>query len=155
MNSADDIDALIDLVASHPAAYFVGGRSPSVVAAAEEALGHVLPAGFRSFVLRLRAGSVGSSEIYGVIREPFDGPVPCAIWSTISDRSGPSNLPSTMIVIGSDGMGGSYVLDSAQGEDPPVSVWNGGRSSANDELEVIATSFAGYLYAVLEFEVLG
>lgn len=150
VQSGEGIEELIRRCNAHPDAFFAGEREESVVAAAEAALGYPLPAAYRTFVLRLGAGSVGSSEIYGVISEPFDGPIPDAVWSTIKDRLPPSNLPDRMVVIGDDGMGGSYVLDTAEGNDPPVRVWNGGRSMADDELQLIAPSFEAHLRAILE-----
>lgn len=152
MLGADEIEELIRRCNSHPDAFFVGPRQEQVVAAAEAALGHSLPVDYRTFVLRLGAGSVRSSEIYGVIREPFEGPIPCAVWSTITERLPPSNLPDGMIVVGADGMGGLYVVDTAEEKDPPVRVWNGGRSTADDELEVIASGFAAHLRSILDFE---
>ena len=80
-----------------------------------------------------------------MISEPFDGPVPDAVWATLEERAAPSNLPPSMIVIGVDGMGGSYVLDTAKGEDPPVEVWNGGHSEPEDALERISPTFGEFL----------
>lgn len=138
-------DEALRLMIDEDLADFVGERSDELVVAAEQALGVRFPPTYRQFLGSLGAGSFGSFEVYGVISQPFDGPVPDAVWATLEERAAPSNLPPSMIVIGADGMGGSYILDTANGEDPPVEVWNGGDSQPGDELERIAPTFGEFL----------
>ncbi|MBW3547367.1 MAG: SMI1/KNR4 family protein [Actinobacteria bacterium] len=107
----------------------------------------------RTFVLRFGAGSMGAHEFYGVINTPFSGGVPDGVWSTLSDRAGPSQLPRTMIAIGDDGMGGTYVLDTAKALEPPVEVWNGGASRPGEPLEQLAPDFATFLLDAVQREV--
>jgi hypothetical protein len=146
------LDEALQLIGDADLADFVGERPDALVTAAEDALGLRFPPAYRQFVSRLGAGSFGSFEVYGVISEPFDGPVPDAVWATLGERAEPSNLPPSMIVIGVDGMGGTYVLDISKGAQPPVEVWNGGRSVADDELEIIAPSFGEFLLEAVEDE---
>jgi hypothetical protein len=107
------------------------------------------------FVRTLGAGSFGSFEIYGVIELPFEGPIPDAVWATLEERAEPSNLPLSMVVIGDDGMGGTYVLDTAKGAEPPVEVWNGGASVPDDELEILAPTFGDFLLESVRDELSG
>jgi hypothetical protein len=138
------VEHAVALCQHHPRAYFAGPR-PELVAAAESALGVALPPSYRRFVETLGAGNIGSFEVYGLISQPFDGPIPDAVWATLTSRRGPSQLPPSMVVIGDDGMGGEYVLDTAKGPEPPVEVWYGGASTPGDVLERVAESFGAFL----------
>lgn len=138
------VEHAIALCQHHPSAHFAGPR-PELVAPAESALGVALPPSYRCFVERLGAGSISPFEVYGLISEPFDGPIPDAVWATLNSRRGPSQLPPSMVVIGDDGMGGEYGLDTAQGPEPPVEVWYGGASTSGDVLERVAESFGAFL----------
>ena len=88
------INKLLERCTLHPSASFTGPREESIVAAAEEALGHSLPSAYRTFVLRLGAGSIGSSEVYGVIGESFDGPVPDAVLPAVYANDQPARNAS-------------------------------------------------------------
>ena len=116
-----------------------------MIAAAEGRLGLRFPATYRRFLLRLGAGSFGAAEFYGVIAEDFSGPLPDGVWVTLTSRAGPAALPSSMVVIGEDGMGGYYVLDTAADDEPPVVVWNGGDSEPGDPLETVAPDFGAFI----------
>jgi hypothetical protein len=143
---SDALDRAFEVIDAHPdLADFVGSRDEDVVAAAEHHLGVSYPADYRRFLHRFGAGSFGAHEVYGVIHRDFSGPVPDGVWLTTTDRAGPSALPTTLIVIGSDGMGGSYVLDASLGDDPPVCVWQGGASRPTDHLEQVAPDFGTFL----------
>lgn len=145
------VEEAIAICERHDGACFAGPRAELVVSA-ETALGFSLPPSYRVFVGRLGAGSIGGFEIYGLIREPFSGVIPDAVGYTLRERDAPSNLPNSMIVIGSDGMGGDYVLDVSKGEEPPVEVWEGGRSIASDQLERVGGSFGEWLLANVKLE---
>ena len=134
-------------------AHFAGPRDEQVVAEAEAVLGVRFPPSYRTFVLRFGAGSIGAHEFYGVINTRFSGGVPDGVWLTLSDRAGPSELPRTMIAIGDDGMGGTYVLDTAKALEPPVEVWNGGASRPGEPLEQLAPNFATFLLDAVQREV--
>ncbi|HVM13156.1 MAG TPA: SMI1/KNR4 family protein, partial [Egibacteraceae bacterium] len=124
--------------------HFVGPRDEAVVREAERALDVRFPPSYRTFVLAFGAGSAGSEEFYGVVEPDFSGPVPDAVWVTLQERQGPAGLPQTMVAIGHDGMGGTYVMDTAKGEEPPVEVWQGGASRPGDDLERIAADFGAF-----------
>ncbi len=137
----DELREALELIHRHgERSHFVGRRDEHLVLAAEERLGITFPVAYRRFVLRLGAGSFGAAEFYGLIDTDFSG-LPDAVWVTLQSREEPSRLPSTMVVVGEDGMGGDYVLDAAKGTDPPVEVWSGGISDSADELEQVAGSF--------------
>jgi len=138
------VEHAVALCQRHPSAHFAGPR-PELVPSAESALGVALPPSYRRFVERLGAGSIGPFEVYGLTSEPFDGPIPDAVWAKLTSRRGPSQLPASMVVIGDDGIGGEYVLDTAKGAEPPVELWYGGASTSGDLLERVADSFGAFL----------
>ena len=146
------VDEALRLIGDGDLADFVGPRPDALVVAAEQALGVQFPSSYRRFVSTLGAGSFGSFEIYGLIAEPFDGPVPDGVWATLDERAEPSHLPPSMIVVGVDGMGGTYVLDTAKGAEPPVEVWTGGSSHPDDELECVAATFGDFLLTAVRDE---
>ena len=131
MSALDDAFAVLDGEGD-----VVGARDEALVAAAEAALGLRFPPSYRQFLRRYGAGGIGAFEVYGVVEEPFEGPVPDGVWMTLDARPA---LPATAVVLGDDGMGGLYVLDTAHGDDPPVEVRSG------DESELVAPSFADWL----------
>jgi hypothetical protein len=136
--SAADLDAALQVFAENPErAFFAGRRPETLLTSAERALGGRLPPTYREFVERLGAGSFGSVEIYGIIAEPFDGPIPDAVWVTLNERRG-GLLPRDMIIVGDSGDGGYYCI--RQGEDGPVFLL-----SANGASEVVASDFGTYL----------
>ncbi|NWE51496.1 SMI1/KNR4 family protein [Brevundimonas sp. P7753] len=132
------IDSALAIVAKHPdRAFFAGPRPEKLIVQAELALGGSLPPSYRRFVERLGAGSFGSAEVYGIIEEPFDGPVPDAVWITIEERERGS-IPHNMIIVGDSGDGSYYCLQ--QGEDGPVFLLETNGNSA-----VAAAGFGQYL----------
>ena len=140
-----EVDEALRLIAQHPRSHFKGERPEKLLVAAERALALTFPPSYRRFLQQLGAGAVGGFEVYGVTDEPFDGPIPDGVWATLDSRSSPSRLPATMVVIGEDGMGGEYVLDTAKGLEPPVEVWDGGASGPDDALERMADDFGAFL----------
>jgi hypothetical protein len=152
----DALDQALSLIEQHPdRSYFRGPRDENVVGAAEDRLGLRFPDAYRRFVLRMGAGSFGAAEFYGVIDSDFSGPVPDGVWVTLESRKGPSALPTSMVVIGQDGMGGQYVLDTAAGDDPAVTVWIGGMSSPGEPLEEVASDFAEFVLDSVTRQVTG
>ncbi len=129
---------------------FMGPRPVELVEKAERVLGIPLPPTYRKFVSELGAGSVGGLEFYGITQDDFESAsVPNGIWLTLNDRR-ELGLPTHLIIVYSDGMGGLCALDStganAQGEYPVVR-WTGLYSP---EAERIAPDFGAFLKHTLE-----
>lgn len=133
-----DLDTVFRLIADVPnQTFFVGPRSAELIASAEQALGGALPPQYRTFVEKLGAGNIRAVEVYGVISEPFDGPVPDAVWLTLEERR-TGNISADLVIVGDNGDGGYYCI--RQGEDGPVILIGGaGRE------EVAAADFGAYL----------
>src|SRR5829696_7262685 len=130
--------------------FFAGPRDAALVAAAEAALGLALPPTYRRFVSELGAGNAGSHEFYGITTDNFiSASVPNGIWLTLSERE-QLGLPSVLVIVGEDGLGGYYVLDTSQKDangESPVAIWKTGGGN----LAPFANDFgAFFLQAVVE-----
>jgi hypothetical protein len=140
--SASDLDAALGIIdGRREEAFFAGPRDETLIAKAEEALGGAFPPAYRRFVQNLGAGSLGSIEIYGVIAEPFDGPVPDVVWITLEERERGS-IARDLIIVGDSGDGGYYCV--RHGDDGPVFLtWPNGTN------ETVAPDFGAYLVSRL------
>jgi hypothetical protein len=120
--AAQDYDAALEIVRSRPdLASFVGPRDPSLVDAAEQALGLRFPPTYRRFLEDLGAGNFGSFEVFGVIDDDFEeSMVPDAIWYTLTERE--TELPENLVIVGEVGDGSLSALriDGGGGEAPVV-----------------------------------
>ena len=155
--SKDDLDKALSLIRENlDRGTFKGPPSADLLRAAEDALGFSLPRFYRQFVVEFGAGGVGSEEIYGLTTSNFtQATVPNAIWLTLRKRGNPGlPLPNSMIIIGEDGYGGYYVLDTAKaGTDgePPVEMWEPWHTGKVDTLELVAPDFGMWLLDAVRF----
>jgi hypothetical protein len=103
-----------DLIDAHPElADFEGPISAELLASAEQALGHQLPADYRSFVERYGAGDFGSQEIYGVFTSDFKPGPPEMVGTTLAARDW--GLPPGLLVVADVGDGTQLALDHRDG----------------------------------------
>jgi antitoxin YobK len=153
-----ELEQALEAVRASDLADFVGRRDPSLVTAAEDALGVSFPPTYRRFVAELGAGSFGGTEFYGAIDENFDtSSVPDGIWLTLDERR-EFGLPRHLVVVGDTGTGGFYVLDTARteaGDECPVGVWVGGQFQDGEELEVVASDFGTFFWRAVQHELGG
>lgn len=98
-----DYEAAVELMSQHQEwCDFEGKRDERLVQAAERALGLAFPPTYRRFLLEFGAGSFGSAEFYGVIRDDFErSSVPDAVWFTLNERRR-GKLPPDLIGVGGD-----------------------------------------------------
>jgi hypothetical protein len=153
-----ELEQALEAVRASDLADFVGRRDPSLVTAAEDALGVSFPPTYRRFIAELGAGSFGGTEFYGAIDQNFDASsVPDGIWLTLDERR-EFGLPRHLVVVGDTGTGAFYVLDTAgaeAGDECPVAVWEGGRSREGDMLEVVAPDFGTFFWTAIQHELGG
>lgn len=146
-----EVERAVVSARGHSKSFFAGPRGEALVATAEAALGVELPPSYRRFVVELGAGSVGAREFYGVIDDDFvESSVPDGIWLTLSERKQLS-LPKPLVIVGEDGMGGYYVLDTSQRDavgESPVVIWTPGGAG----LEVVAPDFGTFFLRAVEEE---
>ncbi len=148
-----DYEAALALVREHrDDADFAGPRDERLVVAAEAALGLIFPPTYRRFLRELGAGGIGSEEVYGVTDGNFtQSSVPNGVWLTLRRRVR-SKLPDSMVIVGGDGMGGDFVLDTARAGangECPVTVWEPGLGE-DDELEIIAPDFGAFFLMIVQ-----
>jgi antitoxin YobK len=122
---------------------FSGPKSEELIRSAEAALGLTLPPTYREFVKRLGCGDIAGQEFYGIIDDNFeDSGVPNGIWLTLDARKN-FNLPEALILVGANGFGGDYVIDTstknADGDSPVVEWW------PNNLSQVMAADFGAFL----------
>jgi|SRR5918994_2896471 hypothetical protein len=148
-----ELEQALEAVRDSDRAHFVGPREPTLVAAAEEALGVPLPPTYRRFITELGAGSVGGLEFYGAIDENFvDSSIPDGIWLTLDERER-FGLPKHLVIVRETGMGEHYVLDTSRRDDigeSPVAIWVAGQSQEGDDLEVVAPDFGSFFWEALQ-----
>lgn len=146
-----ELGRAIEAVRDAGGSFFAGPRDAALVTAAEEALGVALPPTYRHLVSELGAGSVGSREFYGVTTDNFtSASVPNGIWLTLSERE-KLDLPSALVIVGENGMGGYYVLDTSQRDgagESPVAV----RTPGDGSSEVVAGDFGAFFLQAVEEE---
>jgi hypothetical protein len=147
--SMEDYEAAAALIKAHPEeADFAGPREPSVVEAAERALGVTFPPSYRRFLLEYGAGGFGSMEIFGVIDDNFEtGPVPDGIWLTLSERQEAPPLPDDLVVVSYVGDGTLECLHVGAGavEAPVVFFEPGLRAEEQQPYDVEAEDFGRFL----------
>lgn len=108
-----DYENAVTLIRLHSdQTYLVGKRSLELVMLAEKVLGLTFPNFYRQFLLDFGAGSIGGTEIYGVIDDDFfNSSVPDAIWYTLTLRR-ETKIPHDYVVIAEVGDGRIFVLDT-------------------------------------------
>lgn len=115
---------------------------------AEELLGFAFPPSYREFLSRYGVLSFGPHEGYGIHHDQLEaGPVPNVVWLALKDRTS-GFLPPSMIEIYHDGMG-FYVLDTAEGDGPPVRTWDTRFSYPDKRGEIVADSFGAFLFGLV------
>jgi antitoxin YobK len=135
-------------------ASFLGPVSEESIETAEGRLGIRFPSSYRAFLVRFGAGAFGATEIFGVIPSPANVGPPDAVWLTMQGRTD-WQLPTSMVVVWFDGMGGYGVLDaSRQGPDgePPLHRWEPGSSTPDSPLEKLAPDFGSFFLERVEAE---
>jgi|SRR5690606_2376577 SMI1 / KNR4 family. len=132
--------------------FFSGEKSLDIVEKAEKTLGLRFPKDYRDFVLGLGAGSVGSSEIYGVINDDFiNSSVPDAVWSTLKARE--AGLPKNLIKIGSHELGSPCIKVTDDMNQSVVIAYYVGFPEEAQTYEVLAESFGDYFLGKIREEI--
>jgi antitoxin YobK len=143
--SMSDLEQAFQLIdQNEESADFSGPKPEELVRSAEAALGLALPPTYREFVKRLGCGGVTGEEFYGIIDGNFENSsVPDGIWVTLDERK-KSNLPESLVIVGDNGRGGWYAIDTstknADGDSPIIEWWHKGVPT-----QVLATDFGAFL----------
>jgi len=137
-----DLELALDAIQRSDRAWFVGPRDPNLVRRAEQALGVRFPPTYERFVTELGAGSIGGHEFYGVTTDDFAAAtVPNGIWLTLAERN-LLGLPDRFVIVGDDGMGGYFALDTgADSDESPVVIW-----APNAPVVSLADDFGAFIW---------
>lgn len=130
---------------------FFGEIEESDILRAETYLDVRFPSDYRIFLGMFGAGSVGSSEIYGLTNSDFEAAgIPNMVWCTLQDRK--RGLASNLIRIGDGGLTSPYILLSdCFSRSPVVScIFTGNEFNV---VESISESFGQYLLDILKKEI--
>jgi SMI1-KNR4 cell-wall len=151
--SMDDYECAVALIDKHgEAADFAGPRPPGLIDRAERAVDVLFPPTYRRFLVEYGAGSIGGTEIYGVIDADFENSsIPDAVWHNLTMRR--DGYGEGLFSFHAVGDGEEYCLDTSRlrpdGEMPVVGVYVG-----SDERREIAADF-GRAFLMLLREELG
>ncbi|WP_018352110.1 SMI1/KNR4 family protein [Longispora albida] len=144
MTALENAQRFIDTVRADEGAKFAGPCAVEVISEAEARLGLRFPPSYRLSLEELGTCDINGEEILGLFEQPS---TPGTIWGALKetlDARGDTALPDSCIVFYYDGMGGSFVLDTAKADsegEAPVYLWIGGASQPGDDLEMISADF--------------
>ncbi len=110
--SVQDLEEAFELIEEN-GGDFEGSKDELIIKKAESELGLIFPPTYRQFLSKYGCGDIEGLEFYGIIHDDFhNSGVPDAVWLTANERK--SGLPAEMIVVGSTGDGGYFVLDTSK-----------------------------------------
>jgi len=119
MSAVEDVDAFILIVKTHDGTvnYHEDPPDAALIEEAEQILGLTFPPSYRRFLSELGECDIEGREFYGVWRRCDD---PRQLMGTVAytlDERRDAEMPVALIAVQHDGMGGFYVLDTAQPDD--------------------------------------
>ncbi len=149
MTAIEDVDEFIRIVKTHDGIVNYDEDPPdaALIEEAERVLGLAFPPSYRHFLAELGGCDIEGEEFYGLFRRRDD---PQQIMGTVSfslRQREDAQMPATMLVLQFDGMGGVYVLDTAQRDEDgeaPVLVYLPPWVADGRPLEYIAPNFGAF-----------
>jgi hypothetical protein len=153
MSSFSKFEEALRIAASHPDADFEGEFASQVVDQLAELLQTDIPRSYSKFLQTLGCGSIGGTEIYGIVRAGLDAKgIPNVAWIT-KRKLEQGVIARGMIVIADEGDGSLLVIDARTGvqdgvEAPVVRV-----SLDGSTLDPVARSFTEYFVSEVEMMV--
>jgi hypothetical protein len=153
MSSIEASERLIDLVrANDDLANHAGGCAEGTMAAAERDLGVAFPASYRRVIEELGTWDIAGEEFLGVYQTPAMGQrLLGSVAETLNART-QYGMPSELIVVMFDGMGGLIVLDSSRADQEgeyPVLVWSPGVAD-RQSMERLGDDFGSFALSLCE-----
>ena len=130
MRAVEDSERLIELVrANDDISNYADGCDAATIAAAERDLGESFPPSYRRVIAEFGTWDIAGEEFLGVYQTAAMGPKLLGSVAETLDARGQYSLPSNLIVVMFDGMGGLVVLDAAESDQDgeyPVLAWDPG-----------------------------
>jgi hypothetical protein len=147
MDAVEASQRLIELVRDNDdIANHADGCDPETIAAAEDQLGLAFPPSYRLLVEEFGTWDIAGQEFLGVYRTPAMGEkLLGSVAETLDARTG-YGMPSDLVVVMFDGMGGLVVLDASRADgkgEYPVLVWNPGLAD-RESMERLGESFGPF-----------
>ncbi|WP_344462358.1 SMI1/KNR4 family protein [Kitasatospora kazusensis] len=130
MSAIEASERLVELVRGNDdIANHADGCDAAMIAAAEHDLGVTFPPSYRRVIEEFGTWDIAGEEFLGVYQTPAMGQKLLGSVAETLDACSQYGMPSDLIVVMFDGMGGLIVLDSSQVDSEgeyPVLVWNPG-----------------------------
>ncbi len=150
--STTPLESAFSIIRENPSRMqLLGPRDLCLVESAERALGCSFPPSYKEFLVEFGSGAVGPTDIYGIVDDNFvSSAVPNGVWVALLERA-EGGLPANLIVVGSNGYGGWYAIDTSQrdsGGESPVVEW-----FRDQIVETIARSFGDFLLEAAQYAI--
>lgn len=153
MSAIEAAVSLIELVRGNgDIANHADGCHEATIAVAERDLGVTFPLSYRRVIEEFGTWDIAGEEFLGVYQRPAMGQkLSGSVTETLDARS-QYGMPSDLIVVTFDGMGGLIVLDSSQVDQEgeyPVLVWNPGVAD-RQSMERLGDDFGSFALSLCQ-----
>lgn len=153
MSAVEASERLIELVRRNDdIAHHADGCDSGTMTTAESDLGMSFPLSYRRLVEEFGTWDIAGEEFLGVYRTPATGQKLLGSVKETLDARSQYGMPSDLIVVMFDGMGGLVVLDSSQVDregEYPVLVWNPGAVD-RESMERLGNDFGSFAFALCQ-----
>jgi hypothetical protein len=147
MSAIESSERLIELVRGNDEiANHADGCDEGTIAAAERDLSTTFPPSYRRVIEEFGTWDIAGEEFLGVYQTPAMGQKLLGSVAETLDAHSQYGMPSDLIVVMFDGMGGLIVLDSSQVDQEgeyPVLVWNPGITD-RQSMERLGDNFGSF-----------
>ncbi|UUS32420.1 MULTISPECIES: SMI1/KNR4 family protein [Streptomyces] len=153
MSAVEASERLIELVRGNDdIANHADGCDAGTMAAAESALGAAFPPSYRRLIEEFGTWDIAGEEFLGVYQTLAMGVKLLGSVAETLDARSKYGMPSDLIVVMFDGMGGLVVLDPShvdQEGEYPVLVWNPGVVD-RENMERLGDDFGSFAYSLCQ-----
>ncbi|MEU0070846.1 SMI1/KNR4 family protein [Streptomyces sp. NPDC006332] len=153
MSAVDAGERVIQLVRENDdIANHADGCDAGTMTAAESDLGVAFPPSYRRLIEEFGTWDIAGEEFLGVYQTPAMGQKLLGSVTETQDARSQYGMPSDLIVVMFDGMGGLIVLDSSQVDQEgeyPVLVWNPGVVD-RESMERLGDDFGSFAFALCQ-----
>jgi hypothetical protein len=147
MNAVEASERLIELIRGPDGiARYSSGCEDRTIAAAERELGAALPPSYRRLIQEFGTWEFAGEEFLGIYQTRAMGAKLLGTVIETLEARDQFGMPTDLIVVMSDGMGGLVVLDASQVDQDgeyPVLVWNPGCLD-RDSMERLGDNFGSF-----------
>jgi len=151
MSAIEASERLIELVrGSDDIANHADGCDVGTISLAERDLGVTFPPSYRRVIEEFGTWDIAGEEFLGMYQTPVMGQKLLGSVAETQDAYSQYGMPSDLIVVMFDGMGGLIVLDSSQEDQEgeyPVLVWNPGVAD-RQSMERLGDDFGSFALAL-------